>query len=185
MIKKMGIGILLIILGFAFTTAFIAELFNHTQLSKEVQCFDTSETDNMAGKKAEISLFIIAQSVYGLGYLLVFLTALEFILAQAPCSMRGLLIGLWYSYQSLGVAITLILDLSLSDVRCQYWLYIVNTILTIASFISYIIMSHFYKYRQREEHSDINRQAIIEEYTERQLIRQVTGIDDISYNTDD
>ena len=139
----------------------------------------------MAEEKAENSLFIIAQSLNGLGYLLVFLTALEFILAQAPCSMRGLLITLWYAYQSLGVAIRLILDLSLSDICHQFWLYIVNTILTTDSFISYIIMSRCYKYHQREEHFDINRQAIIEEYTERQLIRQVTEIDDISYNTVD
>ena len=46
-------------------------------------------------------------------------------------------------------------------------------------------MSRCYQYRQREEHSDINRQAIIEEYTERQLMRQVPEIDDLSYNTDD
>ena len=185
MIKKMGTGILLIILGSAVNTAFIAVLFNHIQMSKDVQCFDASKTDNMEGKKAIISLFVIAQSLYGLGYLLVFLTTLEFILAQAPCSMRGLLIGLWYAYQSLGVAIKLTLDLTLSDIRCHYWLYIVNTILTIASFISYIMMSRCYQYRQREEHSDINRQAIIEEYTERQLMRQVPEIDDLSYNTDD
>ena len=182
MIKKMGIGILLIILGFAVNTAFIA-VFNHTQSGKDVQCFDASKTENAEGKKAEISLFVIAQSLYGLGYLLVFLSALEFILAQAPCSMRGLLIGLWYTYQSLGVAMTLTLDLPLSDKRCHYWVYIVNTVLAIASFISYIMMSRCYKYRQREEHSDVNCQAIIEEYTERQLIREVIEIDDITnYN---
>ena len=46
-------------------------------------------------------------------------------------------------------------------------------------------MSRCYKYRQREEHSDINRQAIIEEYTESQLITQATEIDDISCNSVD
>ena len=42
----------------------------------------------------EIFLLITSLFISGLGYLLVSLTALEFILAQAPCSMQGLLIGL-------------------------------------------------------------------------------------------
>ena len=47
-----------------------------------------------------------------------------------------------------------------------------------------MIISRWYKYRQREESSEINRQAVIEEYTERQLTteRESFDYDDDEYN---
>ena len=42
-------------------------------------------------------LMIIPQLRHGLAYLLVFMTVLEFICAQAPHTMKGLLIGIWYA----------------------------------------------------------------------------------------
>ena len=42
-------------------------------------------------------------------------------------------------------------------------------------------MSHCYKYRQGEEHSDINSQTIIEEYTERQLSNEIVMTDKMLY----
>ena len=48
--KEMGIGILFISVGFTVNTVFIA-VFNHAPISKDIQCFDTNETNNMAEKK--------------------------------------------------------------------------------------------------------------------------------------
>ena len=42
-------------------------------------------------------LLIIPYVLYGLAYLLVFMTALEFICAQAPLRLKGILIGFWYA----------------------------------------------------------------------------------------
>ena len=53
--------------------------------------------------------------------------------------------------------------------RFHYWLTVLETCLAVLSLIIFIIISRWYKYRQREESSEINRQAVIEEYTERQL----------------
>ena len=53
----------------------------------------------------EIFLLITSLFISELSYLLVSLTALEVILAQAPRSMQGLLIGVWYAYQSLEVPV--------------------------------------------------------------------------------
>ena len=41
-------------------------------------------------------LLLIPSVLQGLSFLLVFMTALEFICAQAPFRLKGLLIGLWY-----------------------------------------------------------------------------------------
>ena len=46
-------------------------------------------------------LLIIPQIIEGLTSLLVFMTVLEFICAQAPHTMKGLLIGVWYAMMSI------------------------------------------------------------------------------------
>ena len=45
----------------------------------------------------EYLIFILPSILQGLSFLLVFMTALEFICAQAPLRLKGLLIGLWYA----------------------------------------------------------------------------------------
>ena len=190
MLKKIGIGLLMIIVAFVLTTIYMA-LMHMTYINRGIECFSNMSsqisihTTHGLGEYAAF-LFIIAQLFSGLGYLLVFLTALEFILAQAPRSMQGLLIGLWYAYQSLAVVVRLVSVLTLQDVHCHYWPYIVKTVLAIVSLLLYLLVSHWYKYRQREEPSNINRQAIIEEYTERQLTRKNTVyvVENNEFNSD-
>ena len=172
--KKMGIGLLMIIVVFTLTTVYIALMYiSYTY--NDVVCLSSESIvsilpDPFGFHRYEIFLIITSEFISGLSYLLVFLTILEFILAQAPCSMQGLLIGLWYAYQSLAVGVRLVSVLTLQDVHCHYWPYIVKTVLALISLLLYLLVSRSYKYRQREEPSNINRQAIIEEYTERQLI---------------
>ena len=108
----------------------------------------------------------VAQIFSGLGYILVFLTALKFILAQAPRTMQGLLIGLWYAYQSIGLDAFLIIEVT--QVK-HYWPYIVLTALCAISVCLYIVVSYRFKYRQRQESTNVNYRYIIEEYTTRHL----------------
>ena len=86
----------------------------------------------------------------------------------------------------MAVGVRLVLVLTLQDVHCHYWPYIVKTILAIVSLLFFLLISRWYKYRQREEPSNINRQAIIEEYTEKQLIHtSTTNVDTIDIIIED
>ena len=124
------------------------------------------------------------------------LSALEFILAQAPRSLQGLLIGLWYAFQSLSVPI-FVLASYFGYYTCSasfydgfgYHMYFVRqsffvaftavtTILSIVSLISFLCVSKWYKYRKREESADINRYSIIEQYTERQLLSELQQLNE-------
>ena len=178
--KKMGIGLWMIIVAFILTTIYMALMYisytHHDVVCFSNETFFITLSDPFGLQGYEIFLLITSQFINGLGYLLVFLTILEFILAQAPRSMQGLLIGLWYAYQSLAVVVRLVSVITLQDVHCHYWPYIVKTVLAIVSLLLYLLVSRWYKYRQRDEPSNINRQAIIEEYTERQLINARTSI---------
>ena len=58
-----------------------------------------------------VYLSVIPLVMNGLSYLLVFMTTLEFICAQSPNAMKGLLIGVWYSMLSIKYSIVNNLDL--------------------------------------------------------------------------
>jgi peptide/histidine transporter 3/4 len=115
-------------------------------------------------------IIIIPQILNGFSLLLVYLTALEFILAQAPRSMQGLLIGLWYAFQSINVLLTTFLFTT--DAGCSYISYIVRTGLAGLSILLYTIAACWYKGRQKQECSEIRQNLIIEEYTTRALDKQ-------------
>ena len=104
--------------------------------------------------------------------MLVFTGSLEFILAQAPRTMQGILIGLWlmqyYFIWNLNELV-----LSYRNWYLHWWVtYAVITCLALILLIVYTIAAYKYKYRQRNELSDVNERVIITQYTERQLDRE-------------
>ena len=90
----------------------------------------------------------------------------EFILAQGPRTMQGLLIGIWYI--SCGIY-CVHLTMASSPLGCSWEYYAVKTGVVFISVIVYTIAAYKYKYRQCNELSDVNERVIITEYTERQL----------------
>ena len=180
-LNKMGIGLLLVVISSGLITVVDVSLHNYID-SVNISLFylfnETSKPPNYIP-----SFIILSQFLNGLALILVFLSALEFILAQGPRSMQGLLIGLWYAYQSVYTLLQIPPLILQSYQQFHYWLTVLKTCLSVVSLILFLIVSHLYKYRQREESSDINRQAIIEEYTERQLITERKSFDyDSEYN---
>ena len=161
-LKKMGVGILLVVMSLGLMTSVDVSLYKFSKIY--------SDTDyNDSPHKYILPVIIISQILNGLSLILISLSALEFILAQGPRSMQGLLIGLWYAYQSVSVLLQILSQRLHWYEDFQYWLTVLKTCLAVVSLIIFIIISRWYKYRQREESPEINRQAIIEEYTEGNL----------------
>ena len=135
-----------------------------------------------------LALIALATVLYGFSLLFVFLSTLQFILAQAPRNMQGFLIGLWYAYWSVSIIFYSLLKYSLEDHRKFY--YICSAALSLVSLTLFAVVSFKYRYRQREERVDVNHQSIIEEYTERRLLRrniqqQQQQQQELDNNTDD
>ena len=176
-LKKMGTGLVLVVMSLCLMMAVDVSLY------KFILKFYSDTDDEDSPPKYIPILIIISQILNGLSLILISLSALEFILAQGPRSMQGLLIGLWYAYQSVSLLVQIPSQRLLYSEDFQYWLTVLKTCLAVVSLIVFIIISRWYKYRQREESSEINRQAIIEEYTERQLITDRESFDyDNEYN---
>ena len=177
MLRKMGCGLFIVVCSSVCVIIVDIQLYNLTQYDN-LTCFaltpdNSSYTDKTNSYSYIVVLIVLSQVLIGLATFLIFLTALEFILAQGPRSMQGLLIGLWYAYQAIGTLLKATSVLNVESVHCHYWPASLKAVLALFSLIVYVVVSHrVYQYRQREELSNINRQAIIEEYTERQLYRQ-------------
>ena len=113
---------------------------------------------------------VIPQFLTGFAEILVFLSALEFILAQAPRTMQGLLIGLWYAIQSVNTAIAIPHYTTCVAFRWQY--YASKSLLVLLSFILFLLVAHKYKYRQLNEDADINVRREVEDVFERNFDRE-------------
>ena len=104
-----------------------------------------------------------------LSYLLVFMTALEFICAQAPLRMKGLLIGIWYASFSLRYLVVDILDSCIIKFDSVSWLIFhgVRGFLILLSILLYCYAAKHYRYRLRDE--VVNERFLVEEVYDREL----------------
>ena len=102
-----------------------------------------------------------------LSFLLVFMTALEFICAQAPLRLKGLLIGVWYAF--LAINYLLIESSELYTIARTTWIsfHSVKTFLILISLIVYVCVAKRYQYRLRDE--VVNERYLVEEIYDREL----------------
>ena len=128
---------------------------------------DVIEPGGIAGYSLYLS--VIPFCLYGLSNLIVFLTMLEFICAQSPNAMKGVLIGLWYSLLSIKYLVINVID-ELTVLRSSNPWFIyhgVKGVFILASLIVFWRVRKRYCYRERNE--IVNEQGMIEEQYEREL----------------
>ena len=130
--------------------------------------------------------------LFNLGYLLVQSTAVEFILAQSPHSMKGLLVGVFFSVKGLfqfisaaavvPFAIPSIWNGINSVTNCGFGYYLLTTVV---GFIGLVVLSFIvrsYKYRQRDERPFDTRFA--EQYYENHIHSSHSPVTGMGSNSD-
>ena len=110
---------------------------------------------------------IFPQIFNGLAQLLVNMTVIEFLCAQAPRSLQGLLIGLWYAMFSLRYLIMRSLDYAITSPDGILIYQVVRTCLLLLSLVMYMFVSHGYQYRVRDW--VVNVQWMVEDVFERRM----------------
>ena len=111
--------------------------------------------------------FIIPQLFNGLSSLLVSMTVFEFIIAQAPRTTQGLLIGVWYATFSIRYLVVGVLNNVIIERRSWLIYEGVKGFLILVSLVLFSCVSRRYRYRQRDE--IVNVQRMIEDTHERWL----------------
>ena len=183
MLKRMGLGLLCCLVKV------LAEITIHGTMSNRPAC------KNLTGNPILSCLFVIVQFnvngtcsgihnychlynlpflltivpnvLQGFAFLLVFMTTLEFICAQAPLRLKGLLIGIWYASAAVYYLPVRISDLFVTSVTSWEVLHEVKAFLIFLSLMLFLCVSKWYRYRLRDE--VVNEQFLVEEIYERQI----------------
>ena len=163
MLKRMGMGMALLLISCLCTL--LMGVANHDCTLEEEFCQITTYF-------AISPHFLIIQfSLNAIGYMLFYIAIYEFICAQSPHSMKGLLIGIHFAikgiFQLLGVLIVYTPITVGCDYRhefpiCGFVYFLVNTLVAFIGLIVFVIVARRYKKRERDEPDNIYRYA--EEY---------------------
>ena len=119
-------------------------------------------------------LLFIPQVLNGCSVFLTFITSFEFVVAQSPLRMQGLLIGVFVC-EYLFYFVLNFLSFSVKHYLWQY--YTAKTVLIFLSCLIFLVTAVKYKHRERNETTDVNDRLIIAEYHERQLLSRDEELD--------
>ena len=103
------------------------------------------------------ALVLFSQLMSGLATYILFTSTFEFVSAQSPYSMRGLLVGTIFTTAIISVSISygfiklFRIVTKTSDWKCGIWYYLVNTGYTIIIIGLLVSTNHWYTYRKRDE----------------------------------
>ena len=119
-----------------------------------------------------VCYLLILHILSAIGYTLFFIAAYEFICAQSPHAMKGLLIGTFFMvkgvFQLIGTAVLALLNRywwklgTPSFLGCNFVSSLINIIIAAVGLVAYSWVARRYQYRQRDEPDNIYRYA--EEY---------------------
>jgi peptide/histidine transporter 3/4 len=171
MMHRIGIGYFLGLLAVmvSIVFSFIGRHSKHT-------CVFFNNDDRIHLSEWMVLLPIL---VSGFAEMLVFIPAYEFICAQAPFNMRGLLVGCFYALQGLASGISALLlfifaegytgHKSLHTLHgCDFSFSVVILLFGVVGLIAYSVVVRWYKKRERDYlgREGINHRAVLEAYYE-------------------
>ena len=133
---------------------------------------------------------LVPQILQGFGYMLVFVSVLEFICAQAPFRLKGFMVGIWYAMFSIRFLFLNMIEFSITSFYKEDRAWIIYESIKIfiigLSLIIFGISCRCYHYRKRDE--VVNVQGMIEDIFEKELNQQQIDEDEdtilISSQTD-
>ena len=161
MLKRMGLGMVLHLISGLCTL--LMGVANHN-------C--AKESCTLASYFKISSHFLLFQySFNAVRYLLIYVASYEFICAQSPHSMKGLLVGTFFAikgvFQLLGVLLLYApigvgCNIGYHFPVCGFIYYLINVVVALIGIIAFVFVARKYQYRQRDEPDNIYRYA--EEY---------------------
>ena len=168
LLKRMWIGLFFSLLS-AISVAVIGYNFI-TNFTEKNLTFEATNTTSVCQDVWPYYVLLVPEILSGVGLFFSLTSQFEFILAQAPQSMQGILVGMTYlefvfPYLAyfIGIATTL-------GTNIFYFAFIVG--LQMISMLLYSLIACKYRYRQPNEIADINVQVIIEEIFTRELEKE-------------
>ena len=200
---RLGLGIAIFLLG--VFSMFVIDLVGHIKLQNETQnetitskcMFHMNFAKNYYSLNVHWAAFILPNVLLGIGPLLFETTCLEFISAQSPHSMKGLLVGVFFAikglFQFLGSIIIIPFSLKHSwgvghmkeypsVISCGFIYLLFTCVVGLIGFVLFSVAARKYKYRERDEVNFYQRD--IEEIYDRYLTQAAAENESNYYCTD-
>ena len=181
-LQRTGLGIALTVLGklgFIILDLSISVPayvnYNETMCFLESTINSTSHYDLITNESYS-HYYAIPSCINSIGVILIIAGSLEFVFAQAPLSMRGLLLGLWFSISGIYEIAGWMMIKPFKAVSeylvpsCELYILIMNFLLMLLSFILFIVFSRRYKLHSSED--VFNANYIAENYYEKEFSRR-------------
>ena len=175
MLKRIGLGIILMVA--ALIWSLIMDTTVHAK-QRGTPCM-FSDTQSHSANASNIDdlynyYFIVTENcLVSLSAVLFLVALLQFICAQSPHSMKGMLIGLFFAIRGLIYAISVIITVESifsfihqSFPSCGMYYYLMNLGVGVVGFLVFVFVAKRYKYRKRDEICHVYRYA--EEYYSRE-----------------
>ena len=161
MLKRIGIGIIFFIVSLVCAFGLTTAIYHQNGIEN---CIGSNEISNKTHLWHNIGIFFVQSCCLPLSNILIYTALYEFICAQSPHSMKGLLIGLSFTikgfFQALAAVMVIFFNfIDFHSLNCDTWYYMINIILGLVIFTVYVLVARRYKYRQREDFCDIYRFA--------------------------
>ena len=170
---RIGLGFLVALLGMSALLAIDA--VGHYHQPSDADCMFYAKA---AGKMGINDIYLIPVIVImAFGEMLAFISTLEFVVAQSPYSMRGLMLGINFMLYGIFVGFGAIVLMAFSlgwfkhgnggKPSCGTSFITTVVIIGFVGALAYLFSVRKYKERQRGGQVDINHQTVLEGYYER------------------
>ena len=165
MLKRIGLGLGMTL---AINVSYMIMVFISRYVVKSKGCLLNEDFKLPFDYKWQLIPHVFA----GISYCLVQLTSLEFILAQTPKSMRGILVGLWYGVGGLmstvnGVLVILFSYIKSGPLGCSFYFFLTKSTMSLFVLTVFMILAKRYKLRVRE--NEIYSYMVVDEHFTRYL----------------
>ena len=167
MLKMIGVGLFLCLAStvVSFAIGSIGHFYSNTS-----HCIFDDHHDMARSLPLPLYLVVIVESVNGVGGVVLTCSLYEFVVAQTPNRMRGIVIGFLITMVGIGSLISSFLvnlfhQFPTATPSCVFYYYLVLSLLMLLILAVYVALAKRYKLRERERH--INIHAMVEEHYER------------------
>ena len=176
----------MVLLLLSLVSLLLIDVIEHKIQPNEVCFLDINLESDDPFRGISMWYLAIPCTLNALGYTFLYTSAYEFICAQSPHAMKGLLIGTFFTVKGVFQLISALITFSFSKwnktllLSCGSVYYLINVLIALIGLIAYTWVARRYKYRQRDEPDNIYRYA--EEYYDRTLNEHIR--DSYDYDND-
>ena len=187
-IYRMGIGMVLKVTS--VITMFIIQVVANFTASHEYKCLFLAEYRNNRHQNFTQTLEFPTQAltvinlIDGIASPLIKITVLEFISAQSPHTMKGLLLGVFYAFRGLFIILGCVVTFPFAQEKlwgdhrgifdCGFYYYLSNSVLGVIGLVVFLTAARRYRNRERDDPPYSHQYA--EDYYSRYASRPTTRL---------